>query len=150
MTGDEFLTYISDGMNRAFAFAPVLEGVVLLVVLLGLADTLMVSVLGRTREIGVLRAVGARRRDVLWMIVLEGLVVAGVGGAIGILGGSALGVVWMHVRFKYLFGWILDVYFPVRALLSGVVLVLIVTLLASAYPGYRASRQSVVRSIAYE
>jgi putative ABC transport system permease protein len=145
----EFLDFASARVDRVFAFTKVLQLIILAVVLLSLADTLLVSVLGRTREIGVLRAVGARRREVFRMVMLEGSVITGLGAAIGIIGGSLIAVLWMRVHFKYLFGWIMETYFPPAALVSAGVLI-VVTVMAALYPARRASRLSVVKSLAYE
>lgn len=145
----ELLDFYLERIDRVFRFTGVLDGVVLLVALLSLVDTLLMSVLGRGREIGVLRALGARRVEVFRMVVLEGLVVSGLGAVMGLIGGSAIAVLWMRVHFKYLFGWIMDVYFPMAGAATALTFVLLIVLV-SAYPAWRASRLSVVRSLAYE
>jgi putative ABC transport system permease protein len=146
----EFLAYVEENVDEAFRFTGVLEGLVLAVVLLSLADTLLVGVLARTREIGVLRAVGARRRDVIAMVVLEGMVISALGYAAGIAGGIALSVLWMKVHFKYLFGWIMLVDFPPLAVVTIFGLIACMTLLAAAYPAFYAGRLTVTRAVAHE
>src|SRR5437773_12056068 len=137
-------------VDRAFRFTTPLRGVVLLIVLLSLADTLLISVLGRIREIGMLRAVGARRRDVLGMVVLEGLVISALGTLTGVAGWIALGTLWMRLHLRYLFGWSIGVHYPLVPLLALLGVVGLVGVVAAAYPAYRASRVPVSRSLAYE
>lgn len=150
LDGPELRAHFARNVDEAFSFARGLETVVLLVVLLSLADTLLVSVLGRTREIGVLRALGARRRDVVRMVTLESLAIAGPSALIGIAGGALLGVAWMRVHFRYLFGWMMPVALPFTAMFLVPLAVAAAASLAAAYPGRRASRLSISASLVHE
>ena len=85
LSSSELLDYFAMQVRRAFAPVNVLAGLVLLVVLVGTADTLAAGVLERTRELGTMRAVGVRRRLLRRMVVTEALV-------IGTLGLRAFGV----------------------------------------------------------
>src|SRR5690606_32766270 len=70
----ELMTYFAAQVRRAFAPLDVLAGLMLFVILLGLADTLAASVLERTRELGTIRALGVRRALVGRSVVVEGVV----------------------------------------------------------------------------
>lgn len=98
----------------------------------------------------MLRAVGARRHDVIRLVVIESAVIAALGGIIGLAGGLGLGALWMQVHFKYLFGWIMAVYIPLPAPVTLGVLLVLMTLAAASYPAWYASRLPVVRSVAHE
>jgi putative ABC transport system permease protein len=148
--GAELRTQVGTTVDGAFQFTTPLRAVVLLVVLLGLADTLLVSVLGRTQEIGVLRAIGAKRGDVSRLVVFEGMLISLLGALMGVAGGVALAAVWMPVHFKYLFGWTIGLDLPVLPLVTVVGLMLLVAGLAAMYPARRAGRLPVTRSLAYE
>lgn len=150
LSGREFLRHVEDSVDAAFRFTRLLEAVVLLVVLLSLADTLVVSVLTRVREIATVRALGAYRRDVALMIGMEGAVITALATAIGIAGGVAFAVLWMRVQFKYLFGWIMAAYVPPLAIATAVGLVALVTVAAAAYPAWWASRRVIARALVAE
>ncbi len=119
----------------------------LIIALLGIANTLLLSVTERTREIGLLRAIGLSRRAVRRMIRLESVVIAGFGAAMGVVLGTALGAA-VIVALKDLglttpsIPWrLLGVYFLV-AILAG--------LLAAALPARRAARLDILQSITTE
>jgi putative ABC transport system permease protein len=114
---------------------------------LGMTNTMVMSVMERTREIGVLRALGWRIRRVIGMIVGESIVLSLLGAAAGILAGVALGlllnrlpVVQGFVRLKYSSGLFLQAI--VTSLLLGV--------MGGAYPAWRASRLQPVEALRYE
>jgi putative ABC transport system permease protein len=91
-------------VRRAFSALHILAALVLVVVLVGIGDALAAGVLERTREIGTVRAIGARRRDVSLAILLEGLGLGVVGLALAIVTGLSLGVVWVRWTFPALLG----------------------------------------------
>jgi putative ABC transport system permease protein len=146
----EFLDHVRAQVDRAFAFAPALEAVIFLVVALSLADTLLVGILERTREIGVLRALGATRRDMVWMVGLEALLVSALGAAFGVVQGVVLSAVWMRIYMVDLFGIMMPLVLPWSVVGGAAAMAVIVALLAAIYPVRRASRMSVARALAYE
>ena len=114
---------------------------------LGMLNTMLMSVLERTREIGVRRALGWRRRGVLGMILRESLVLGLLGGALGILIGLGLGrlaslLPGLYGGMKVLFGPKLFVQALLIALLAGVA--------GGLYPAWRATRMQPVEALRYE
>ncbi len=139
ISGKELVEFFTSQVGRAFAALYVLAGIVLVVVLIGLGDTLAAGTLERTQELAMLRSMGIRRRYVRRMIVLEGLVLGALGLVLAIASGLALGVLWTNATFPYLLGWVLALRVPYAPIAFTAVLVLIVSLLAGLAPAARAA-----------
>lgn len=114
---------------------------------LGVLNAMLMSVHERTREIGVLRAVGWRRRAVLMMIMKESLILAALGGGAGVV--IAFALIGLMNQIPYVGGvmspvWEWDVF--ARAALVALSLGLI----GGLYPAYRATRMQPVEALRYE
>ncbi|NPV85507.1 MAG: ABC transporter permease [Anaerolineae bacterium] len=125
-------------------------GISLLAIVVGgmaVMNTMLMAVLERTREIGVLRAVGWRRLAILGIIVRESLIMALIGGALGVVFAFLLALILKlipDVREMVSFLWTLKVFF--RALL----VTLILGTIGGLYPAYRATRLHPVEALRYE
>lgn len=117
---------------------------------LGLSGMLSINVLERQREIGVLRAVGARDRDVTKLVLVEGLVVAAVGTAIAAPLGLLVGRALSDAVGELFLGAPLAYSFSTVGLLVWFGLALVLALAASALPARRAMRLRVRDVLAYE
>ena len=123
-------------------------GAALVIALSGLANTTDVSVLERVREIGVLRATGSSRQEIRRLIVTEGVLVAAVGGGLGLLVGTALGVAETLAMAKSAEG--MTVHVPSLWLLALFAVTLAVGLAASVRPAGRAASVPPVRALSEE
>ncbi len=90
-TQDQFLSFMNNVKMYATSALGGIVGISLLVGGIGIMNVMLVSVTERTREIGLRKSVGARRRDIMLQFLTEAVVLATVGGAIGIILGYALG-----------------------------------------------------------
>jgi ABC-type antimicrobial peptide transport system permease subunit len=113
----------------------------------GMLNTMLMSVLERTREIGVFRALGWRRRQVLGMILQESMVLGVVGGICGILLGLGLGRLLNLAQGMW--GSIELVYTPL-IFAQAVVVALIAGVAGGLYPAWRATRMRPVEALRYE
>ena len=114
---------------------------------LGMLNTMLMSVLERTREIGLVRALGWRRRHVLDLILRESLVLGALGGALGILIGLGLGSL---MRFlPGLYGG-MEVRFGPRLFVQAIVVALVAGAVGGLYPAWRATRMQPVEALRYE
>ena len=123
-------------------------GAALVIALSGLANTTDISVLERIREIGVLRATGSARSEIRNLIVTEGVLVATVGGGLGLLIGTILGAAGTVAAGGAAKG--MSVHIPYLALLALFAATLAVGLLASLRPAGRAASVPPVMALSEE
>jgi len=116
--------------------------------LLGLANALSINVIERTREIGMMRAVGAKRRQIRRMIIAESLLLCLMGIALGIVSGIMLSFVMTGVL--EFFGLRIPYEFPAAGVLTATAAGLICGILAALIPARRASDLEIVSALAYE
>ncbi|MCE1229377.1 MAG: ABC transporter permease [Firmicutes bacterium] len=119
-------------------------GVSLLVGGIGVMNIMLVSVTERTREIGVRKAMGARRRNILFQFLIEAIVLCIAGGLIGVVLGMALGSLLAHVLMKHLGG------VPFWAFFSALAMPAAVGLLFGLYPANRAAKLDPIEALRYE
>ena len=92
ITQDQILSIVSKFTTYFFVAMVALSSVALLVGGIGVMAIMMISVTERTREIGVRKALGARRREILWQFLIEAAFLTSAGGLLGILFGSSIGL----------------------------------------------------------
>ncbi len=90
-TSDLFVKFFERVTKYIYLGLVVISSIALMVGGIGVMAIMMISVTERTREIGVRKALGARRREILWQFLLEAVVLTGVGGLLGILIGIGIG-----------------------------------------------------------
>ena len=118
-----------------------LGAVALLVGGVGVANTMVISVLERRREIGLRRALGATRRQVRGQFLAESVLLSGLGGLVGVLAGVA-------VTAGYSVSQRWPAVIPLPALLGGVGAAMLVGMVAGVYPAVRAARLSPTEALA--
>jgi putative ABC transport system permease protein len=134
--------------NVAMSLIYVLMLAISLPALIALINTLAINVLERTREIGLLRAVGATQGQVQRMILIESLLLAAFSAGFGILGGVWLGYTLIVATSAS--GIILTYVFPVAGILITIGLGLILGVIAALVPAGQAARLDVIRALHYE
>jgi putative ABC transport system permease protein len=152
-TWDQLMPIIKQGQERQNAIVGAIAVVFLVLMLLGVANTMLMSALERTREIGTMMAVGLRRGKVMALFVAEALVLGALGGTLGALLGVAI-TTWLHQRGLVFTAPTMSVPFDIRPAVDAryvVRLVLLATAgagLFSLYPAWRASRLRPVEALA--
>jgi putative ABC transport system permease protein len=145
-TGDEFIAnwtaWLDDVMNLFY----VLLALSVIVSLFGMVNTLVLAVFERTRELGMLRAVGMTRRQARRMIRQESIITALIGAALGLPLGVGLAALVTQSLSKYGVSFSL----PVGTLVVFTVVAVIAGVLAAIAPARRASRLNVLNALQYE
>jgi len=113
----------------------------------GMLNTMLMSVLERTREIGVLRSLGWRQRQVLGMVLKESLMLGAVGGACGIPVGLGLGGL---VGLTGIWGGAIRPAYTPHLFVQAIVVGLIAGVVGGLYPAWRATRMRPVEALRYE
>jgi putative ABC transport system permease protein len=132
-------------INQILGLVYALLALAVLIALIGIVNTLMLSVFERTREIGLLRAVGMRRRQVRTMIRSEAVILAIFGALIGIIIGTGLGVALVSSLKNQ---GITDTVVPVSNLVIFLILAAALGLIAAGWPARRAAKLDVLAAIA--
>lgn len=132
-------------VNQLLGLVYALLALAVLIALIGIVNTLMLSVLERTREIGLLRAVGMRRPQVRAMIRSESVILATFGAIIGIVIGTLLGLALVSSVHG-----ITETSVPWARLVEFLVLAALLGLVAASWPARRAARLDVLAAIAAE
>ena len=125
-------------------------GLSMIAVLMGgisVMNTMVMSVFERTREIGVLRAVGWRRRRIILMVLQESLLLSAIGGVVGIVIG--VGLVQLIGLLPGIGGIFAGVYRP-SLFIQAMVVALALGVVGGLYPAWRASRLSPLEALRYE
>ena len=149
---DDFDILSSDSMIKQFqtvTFAvrtglSLVSGIALLSAGVGIMNIMLVSVTERTREIGVRRAVGAKKRNIMTQFVIEAIVLCEIGGVLGVVlgmaGANALAI------------WLLKLppAFPVDWAVIGLVICSVIGVLFGSYPAYKAAHLDPIESLRYE
>ena len=132
-------------VNQLLGLVYALLALAVVIALIGIVNTLLLSVFERTHEIGLLRAVGMRRRQVRAMIRSESVILAVFGAIIGIVVGTGLGIALVSSLHSQGVG-VTDV--PVSNLVVFLVLAALLGLLAAGWPARRAARLDILAAIA--
>ncbi len=143
-TKSQFIANQEQGLNTLLNLLYVLLSLSIVVSLFGIVNTLVLTVFERTRELGMLRAVGMSRRQVRRMIRHESIVTALLGAAFGIpLGVVAALLVGAAIKYAaFTVPWGTLIVFVIAAILAGIV--------AAIFPARRAARLNVLEALQYE
>lgn len=136
--------------DSTFAITYALEAIAIFVAILGVAGTLLTLVLERRRELSMLRLVGASRRQVRAVVMIEAGLLGVVCQCLGLLVGLGLSLILIYVINVQSFGWTIQFHLPVGFLVQSSLLVLTATILSGLYPARIAGRLATIDRVVEE
>lgn len=148
-----FLDLISGFLVILDIVTTVLVGIAaisLLIGAIGIMNTMYTAVLERTKEIGIMKAIGGTNNDILWMFLIESGMLGVAGGIVGILLGAGFASIAAYLAqtvggFEYL-----QAHFPFWLIAGALIFSFVVGVGAGAFPARRAARKNPVDSLRYE
>ncbi len=136
--------------NRTFAITYALYVISITIAVLGVVSTLFALVLERRREIGLMRYLGLRTRDVRSMVYYEAAFIGFLGGVLGVIVGVLLSLLLIFVINRQAFGWLIELTMPYDFLLEAIALVVVAAVIAGIYPAGVAARIRTAEAVRAE
>jgi putative ABC transport system permease protein len=149
-TLDKALRYHKRMINGAFTFTYAIQLLVIAVTLAGITDLLLTQIIERRREIGLLRVVGAGDPAIARSIWVEALIIGLAGALLGVGVSIGTSLLWVHVNFPLLIGYVMEHHFAFLTALLCVGLAGGVALVAGVLAARQGLRQPVLDAIRYE
>ncbi|WP_238013350.1 FtsX-like permease family protein [Dactylosporangium sp. AC04546] len=143
----EFVAAQSAQFDQLLTMIQVLLALAILIAVLGIVNTLALSVLERTRELGLLRAIGMRRAQTMRMVTVEAVVISVFGALLGLGVGTGLGAAVVRALRDEGFS---TLAFPWTQMATYLVLAALVGVIAAVLPSIRAARVNVLQAIAHD
>ncbi len=140
---DAFVELALKQIGMLTASAVVIGFITLMGAAIGLMNIMLVAVTERTKEVGLIKAIGGKQRNVRWQFLFEAILISLMGAVIGIILGILLGnIVSALMETGFIIPWMW--------VLLGVIICTIVGLLAGSYPAYKASKLNPIEALRYE
>ena len=150
VTPEELLRSIGAVLNIITAFLLGVAAISLVVGSVGIANTMYTAVLERYREIGVMKAVGARNSDIMTIFLIESGLLGLVGGIIGIVLGIIIGKIVEYIAIAQLHTTLLQAPSPPLLIIGCLAFAFIVGSIAGTFPAWQASQIKPVQALRYE
>ncbi len=149
ISNDAIRGQVTTLMDQAFSMFDVMALISIVVGSLGVVNTLTMSVIERTREIGMLRAIGTTRGQIVQMVLAEAALMGVIGGLLGLATGVVLARI-LFIGMTTMSGYSLTFTLPQEAIWISVLIALLVSQVAAIPPALRAARVRILEAVQYE
>jgi putative ABC transport system permease protein len=146
----EFKKWVYGLVDQFFVLNYMQLVIAVIVSVLGIVNTLMISIFERKREIGIIRAIGALRAQICKLILLEAVAISIVGVALGAMAGMLSTEFNSHTVSMVLVGYAVPFYIPWKLILISLPVVIMISLLAGWWPAQHAVANPIIEAIGYE
>jgi putative ABC transport system permease protein len=148
-TQQDVLSLLGNITSILTLFLAAIASISLVVGGIGIMNIMLVSVIERTKEIGLRKSVGATNNDILQQFLVESVMLTFIGGVIGIaLGGLVVGLAWLIITKVAGIAWTFA--FPLSAVLLAVAVSSVTGIAFGLYPARQAARKSPIEALRYE
>jgi putative ABC transport system permease protein len=136
--------------DQTFAITYALEFIAIIVAILGIVNSLNALIIERRRDIGIVRAVGAFRRQIEKTTLIEAGMIGFFSHLFGLVCGFLLSILLIYVINKQSFGWTIQFSIPIRSLVESWLIVMVTSIGAGFIPARRAAKMNMVESLRTE
>jgi len=150
LTPQELLGIFNDILNGITGFLLLIALISAVVGGIGIMNTMYTSVLERQKEIGTMKAIGARNKDILWIFVIEAGILGLIGGGLGILVGIGIAKIIEYIITLYLGSALLRASLNPLLIIGCLLFGMIVGVISGALPSWQASKLKPVDALRYE
>lgn len=148
-TQEDFIAILGNVTTILTIFLTSVAGISLVVGGIGIMNIMLVSVVERTREIGLRKALGASNKDIVTQFLIESVVLTFIGGIVGIICGVGLAfLAYLILKFALQIGWVLVL--PVSGILVSITVAVVTGLVFGIYPARRAAAHNPIEALRYE
>jgi len=150
LTPEELLSSFSIILNIITAF---LGGIAALSLLVGgvvISNTMFTSVLERTKEIGIMKSIGAQNKDILLIFLIESGLLGLFGGLIGVLLGFLVTTILVEIINTQLNSSLIQAAYPIYLIIGSLLFAFFIGLLSGIIPAYKASKTKISETLRYE
>jgi putative ABC transport system permease protein len=150
LTNREFKASILEAVDQMFGLAYSLEVIAMLIAFIGIVNNLMATVIDRTREIGVLRAIGTTRQQIGKIYVIQAGLLAVSGAVVSVAEGLALGSLHIGRLNRVFGGWTMPMHYQWRHIAAAVGAAVVIGIVAGFLPARRAAALRLHEALKYE
>ena len=148
-TQQDVLSLLGNITSILTFFLAAIASISLIVGGIGIMNIMLVSVIERTKEIGLRKSVGATNNDILQQFLVESVMLTFIGGVIGIaVGGFVVGAAWLVITKIFAVAWTFE--FPLSAVIIAVIVSSVTGIAFGIYPASQAARKSPIEALRYE
>ena len=150
VTMNSILESIQEVLSIISVVLIAIAGISLVVASIGIMNTMLTSVMERTHEIGIMKAIGARNTDIMSIFLIEGILISIIGGSIGITLGFIGAEGFGKMSGGFMQGVPLTPIITVTTIIIAITVAILVGVISSLYPARKAAKMSPIEAVRYE